>query len=99
MYSYEPFVEVCLAADKPHEAAKYIAKCLEYDYKVEAYVGIEYWKEAADVCFREKDYGMLEQVPIILLSFWLTDNVYEQARQKNRQDAQYIEGLLAQVAR
>ncbi|CAH2085639.1 unnamed protein product [Euphydryas editha] len=55
---YEPFVDACLKYGKNDEALKYLPKCRD-DIKVKYYVKAEFYEEAAQVAFEQKDESAL----------------------------------------
>ncbi|XP_059053540.1 vacuolar protein sorting-associated protein 16 homolog [Achroia grisella] len=55
---YEPFVDACLKYMKNDEALKYLPKCRD-DIKVKYYVKAEFYEEAAQVAFEQKDRSAL----------------------------------------
>ncbi|XP_061385119.1 vacuolar protein sorting-associated protein 16 homolog [Danaus plexippus] len=55
---YEPFVDACLKYGKNDEALKYLSKCRD-DIKVKYYVKAEFYEEAAQVAFEQKDESAL----------------------------------------
>ncbi|EGC36173.1 hypothetical protein DICPUDRAFT_32286 [Dictyostelium purpureum] len=59
---YEPFVEVCLEQKNQIEALKYIPRITESLPKVQFYIQISYFREAADIAFKEKNVDLLNLV-------------------------------------
>ena len=57
---FTPFIEACIAAGNPSEAARYIAKLPEYHEQMEWLCNIGYWDQAADVAARERDVDALQ---------------------------------------
>lgn len=55
---YEPFVDACLKNNRKDEALKYLPRCRD-DIKVKYYVKAEYYIEAAQVAFEQKDTNAL----------------------------------------
>ncbi|KAL6073866.1 Vacuolar protein sorting-associated protein 16 [Balamuthia mandrillaris] len=82
---YRPFVEVCMAQNAPNEAALYIDKLPEVGERIELYMSIGYFREAADVAFKDlKDPAALEEI---------------RSKAKNRQDQIYITELMQNLGK
>jgi hypothetical protein len=56
---YAPFIEACIAAGAPAEAAKYIARLPEYHEQMEWLCNIGFWSDAVDIAARERDVDAL----------------------------------------
>ncbi|KAM9960253.1 hypothetical protein ACTFIW_009381 [Dictyostelium discoideum] len=59
---YEPFVEVCLDQKNQIEALKYIPKITDILPKIQFYIQIGYFREAADIAFKEKNFDLLNLI-------------------------------------
>ncbi|KYR01493.1 hypothetical protein DLAC_01480 [Tieghemostelium lacteum] len=59
---YEPFAEVCLEQNQPTEALKYIPKVQDPVNRVQLYIQINYYREAAEVAFKEKSIDLLNLI-------------------------------------
>ncbi|XP_045485146.1 vacuolar protein sorting-associated protein 16 homolog [Pieris rapae] len=55
---YEAFVDACLSRGQKDEALKYLPRCRD-DIKVKYYVKAEFYEEAAQVAFEQKDESAL----------------------------------------
>ncbi|EGG20026.1 hypothetical protein DFA_07142 [Cavenderia fasciculata] len=56
---YEPFVEVCMDFSNPVEALRYIPKIQDHVNRAQAYLQINYFREAAETAFKEKNLDLL----------------------------------------
>lgn len=59
---YAPFAEACIAANATEEAKKYIARCTEVDERIELYVRIKAFKDAALVARDAKNVDHLQRL-------------------------------------
>eukprot|EP01133_Synstelium_polycarpum_P016974 gene16974-20199_t len=59
---YEPFVEVCIEAGQPIEALKYIPKIQDVVNRCQSYMQVNYYHEAADTAFKDKNLELLNFV-------------------------------------
>ncbi|XP_041968252.1 vacuolar protein sorting-associated protein 16 homolog isoform X2 [Aricia agestis] len=55
---FEPFVDACLRRARRDQALRYLPRCMD-DIKVKYYVKAEYYEEAAQVAFEQKDQNAL----------------------------------------
>eukprot|EP00211_Chloroparvula_japonica_P005283 CAMPEP_0119139206 /NCGR_PEP_ID=MMETSP1310-20130426/27101_1 /TAXON_ID=464262 /ORGANISM="Genus nov. species nov., Strain RCC2339" /LENGTH=819 /DNA_ID=CAMNT_0007130473 /DNA_START=263 /DNA_END=2719 /DNA_ORIENTATION=+ len=49
---WKPFADVCIAADEPREAVRYIQKIPEPQVKMKLWIAIGYWREAAVIAIQ-----------------------------------------------
>jgi hypothetical protein len=59
---YTPFAEACIAANAAEEAKKYIARCAEVDERIDLYLRIKAFKDAATVAREAKNAEQLQRV-------------------------------------
>jgi len=59
---YEPFVEVCLEQKNQVEALKYIPKIQDPLARIQFFIQINYFREAAETAFKEKNVDLLNLV-------------------------------------
>ncbi|GAM26637.1 hypothetical protein SAMD00019534_098120 [Acytostelium subglobosum LB1] len=59
---YEPFVEVCLDQSQHVEALKYIPKIQDVVNRCQCYVQVNYFREAAETAFKDKNMELLNFV-------------------------------------
>jgi len=59
---YEPFVDVCIGAKANSEAVKYIPRVATLTARVEYYMRLGMYKEAAEMTFKEKEFDLLVNI-------------------------------------
>eukprot|EP01132_Coremiostelium_polycephalum_P002241 gene2241-2763_t len=59
---YEPFAEVCLEQNNQIEALKYIPKIVDVSNRVQFYIQVNYFREAAETAFKDKNIDLLNLV-------------------------------------